>query len=259
MKTQVILVWVQRTNHRIEKGFYPYFGLGDIIHGTIYMYQLSKLLDFVLWVDMSRHPLRHYLNPTSHPFSAFVAAHQEIPYMTDAPTYIGQRKSKIMCLFSNKYGNPTLTPDCKEFIQKLLTPNPIFAQKLDLKPYNVLHFRLGDDALKSTQIQFRFSKMDPTASTFGELLYKIKKNANADTVLLSDNQAFKDFVAKKHGVRMFPTNIQHAGLSEDIGDTLFEFLLMTRAAAIKTYTVYTWVSGFAKIAHCVYDVPLQSM
>jgi hypothetical protein len=259
MKTQVILVWIQRTTCKVEKGLYPYFGLGDIIQGTIHLYQLSKLLDFVLWVDMSRHPLRHYLKPTSHPFAAFAAAHKEIPYIADASDYISKRKSKIMCLFSNKYGTPSLTPDCKEFIRNLLTPNPVFAQKLDLKPFHVLHFRLGDDALKSTQIQFRFSRLNPTASTFGELFYKVKKYADDDTVLLSDNQAFKDFVAKKHGVRMFPTNIQHAGLSEDIGDTLFEFLLMTRAVTIKTFTVYTWVSGFAKIAHCVYDVPLQSI
>jgi len=40
---------------------------------------------------------------------------------------------------------------------------------------------------------------------------------------------------------------------------VFEFFLMTRAAKIQTYTVYTWVSGFAKIAQLVYDVPLQCM
>ncbi len=252
-------MWVQSTTCKVEQGFYNYFGLGDIIQGTIYMYQLSKLLDFELWVDMSRHPLRHYLVNTTHPFSKFVAAHPEIPYVMDAPTYVRERQSKVMCMFSNKYGNPNLTPDCKEFIQKLLTPNPIFAQKIDLKPYNILHFRLGDPAINSTQLQFRFSKVDPHYNTFGDLMARVKKHADADTVLLSDNQAFKDFVARQTEVRMFPTNIQHAGLSPDIGDTVFEFLLMTRATNIKTYTVYTWVSGFARIAHSVYGVPLQSM
>jgi len=48
--------------------------------------------------------------------------------------------------------------------------------------------------------------------------------------------------------------LQHKDI---IKDTLFEFFVLTRANSIKTHSVYRWLSGFARIANEIYDVPLQ--
>ena len=59
----------------------------------------------------------------------------------------------------------------------------------------------------------------------------------------------------------FNNEIAHIGRSGDIEaimNTLFEFIVLTRANSIKSYTIYRWVSGFVNIANYIYDIPLEA-
>ena len=61
-------------------------------------------------------------------------------------------------------------------------------------------------------------------------------------------------------VFLYHIHIGHIGYKEHsiiIRDSLFEFFIITMAKKIKTYSVYMWVSGFVKIAHDIYDIPLE--
>ena len=60
---------------------------------------------------------------------------------------------------------------------------------------------------------------------------------------------------------MFNDKICHLGVSNDynsIQHTLFEFLLISKASKIKSYSSYSWISGFAHIISFIYNIPIIS-
>ena len=72
----------------------------------------------------------------------------------------------------------------------------------------------------------------------------------------------KDTVKKNGTFFVFDTEIGHLGYHSDtnkLRDTLFEFFVMTKAEKIKSYTINNWPSGFVKIVHEIYNVPLESI
>jgi hypothetical protein len=46
---------------------------------------------------------------------------------------------------------------------------------------------------------------------------------------------------------------------ESIRDTLFEFFLASKSNKIKTYSAYTWTSGFMTAINLIYDIPIDIM
>ena len=49
----------------------------------------------------------------------------------------------------------------------------------------------------------------------------------------------------------------HQSNNESIQFSLFEFLLITYAKKIKSFTVHGWPSGFAFIISKIWDIPLE--
>jgi hypothetical protein len=61
---------------------------------------------------------------------------------------------------------------------------------------------------------------------------------------------------------MFDIDIGHIGKDNDdklIKNTLLEFFIMTNANKIKTYSNYTWISGFVLWASYIYNIPLTQI
>jgi hypothetical protein len=80
---------------------------------------------------------------------------------------------------------------------------------------------------------------------------------------MSDSNSFKeDIMANNSNIFLYHIHIAHLGVqmhSDYIKDTLFEFILATRSSNIKTYSVYGHLSGFVKIIHEIFDVPVVRM
>jgi hypothetical protein len=61
---------------------------------------------------------------------------------------------------------------------------------------------------------------------------------------------------------MYNTRTAHFGYQKrptEIMETLFELFLIMDAKRIKTYSVYTWISGFVYWIHKIYDIPLEQI
>jgi hypothetical protein len=115
-----------------------------------------------------------------------------------------------------------------------------------------MHFRLGDEELVRQNI----------TQHHNEIVDKLMKNKEKCDILLSDSEYFKKYVKKNIDINMFGTKTVHFGYQNrpsEIMDTLFEFFLLMNARKIKTYSVYTWISGFVYWVHKIYDVPLEQM
>lgn len=250
----VILVW---TNTVCNLDTFAFWGLGDMIRGTIHLYQLSKKMKFRLIVDIQLHPLSKCLLPRYHEFITFIDDNKDnIPYISNVQSALNHSGEMYYCFTNDNYDEP-ITDDCKEFIKDILTPNrefeTYFLEKntLSVKSYDCIHFRLGDDEL----IRHK------TPSDFTPYLnYLNHLDPHKTNVVFSDSTSFKQSI-KTMGSNVFTldTKIGHLGFHTDIQqirDTLFEFFVLTQSNEIKTYSIYWWTSGFVNICNIIYNVPV---
>jgi hypothetical protein len=265
MKT-VIHVWAQK-HKTINKcpNWVGNYGLGDLLRGSIGLYRYCKKHGHNFIVDFSLHPISSCLKVKEHPFSEIVKARNDniVALLDkDIDAFIKRKLSKndhvllATNCWLNQFNIPA-DPELKVFIKNLFDFTDEFSQyvsshmeSIPLNPYKIIHVRLGDDALIHNQQSNRQQEYINT-------ICSIKTD---NSILLTDSNELKN-AAKVSGIFMFNDKLSHLGSSKDIDGithTLFEFILLTRASHIESFTVYFWTSGFAKIANFIYDVPLQA-
>jgi len=260
MKT-FILTWTQKVNNLVADDNNNFFGLGDILRGSISMLQLSKKYNFNFFVDIQLHPLSNYLKVIKHEYSDYVLENaNNIPfvYPEDIENFIQNSESDVCCLLTNSHLIGEITQECKDFVKNILVPNDEFSKYInDLKiakntpeNYNILHFRLGDELLVRNQNSIDFQNYINIMNQYKE----------TNDILMSDSTRFKEIImSSNHNIFLFHIHIGHLGYEQHkdiIKDTLFEFFVLTKADKIKTFTNYNHISGFVNIAHLIYDIPL---
>lgn len=237
-----------------------YWGLGDMIRGTIKLYQLCKEKNYNFIVDLHLHSISKYLTIEDNPYQQLIEDNKNnIEFVENIENYINMKdSSEIIYFFTNSQCDLNITSDTKEFIKKLLTTNDefnlYFNSKINEIPYNnynIIHFRLGDDEL--------VRKIIKDYNIYYNLLLKNKED---NDILISDSIIFKNDIKEKYNIFIFDTNPQHIGYEKDsdsLKDTLFEFLIMKNAMKIKTYSHYGWISGFTFWISKIYGIPLINM
>lgn len=269
MNKTIILAWTKNSCNLSDNITCNYWGLGDVIRGTMHMYILTKKYGINLIVDTQLHSLNAYLKKRPHPYQELVLKNKDnipflpfvfsndsfnnfIKFINDENNY----KDGILFMMTN---GPIrinhISQDCKDFIKNILTPNDEFQAYIDEKmktipypEYDILHYRFGDSEM--------IKHINEQHSDF---LENVRKHSTSNTILLSDSQGFKNLVKQNFEIFMFDINICHLGHpieTHDLKDTLFEFFMTTRAKSIKTFTVHNWLSGFVRISNLIYDVPL---
>jgi hypothetical protein len=133
-----------------------------------------------------------------------------------------------------------------------LTPSKDFSRFIEANlpkgAFNVFHFRLGDNAM------FRNK-----SSSFPQAYAVLKKHAEERDVIIADSGRFKSYIRRHLPLKVTDSTPVHTGLGDEaaLRGTISDFILATRAAKLKSYSVYPWTSGFVAAASRLYDVPLQ--
>lgn len=261
----VILVWTQKCRNQED----AYWGLGDLIRGTIRLFQLHKELNFKFEVNLILHPISKFINTKPSDYDEFIQNNKnniEFILTENVENYIKNSSEDIIFFSTNslcKYEE--ITDECKYFIKNLLTPNDELNQYIDniverhnLNGFEIIHYRLGDK-------YFNDDKTDINLKIFKPLINKILFNHNDKSVFLSDSKIFKSKfklltnVLKNKDITILDLNICHLGYENDldkIKDTLTEFFIITKSNKIKTYSVYPWISGFVFWISIIYNIPL---
>jgi hypothetical protein len=257
MKT-IIQVWTHKVCNLTTTDDYAFWGIGDMIRGTIKLYQLCKRLNYKFIVDLQHHPIAELIELKNHEFFDFIKdKKEEIPFVFDTDEYIRNSKEEVLFFVSNNKIESDITSDCKNFIKDLLTPNKKFLEyynekisSLKLSDYTILHYRLGDNELVR----------DNFTIDYNFYMNHLNKNKEENSILMSDSKKFKDKC--KDSIIMIDTEIGHLGYHKDINkirDTLVEFFIISKSRKIKTLSVNGWVSGFVDWIHKIYDIPLSCM
>mgnify|MGYP000741753800 CR=1 FL=1 len=272
----IISVYCKKTKNS-STDLRNYWGLGDMIRGTISIYKLSQELGTQFHLDALDHPISQYLKKQQVPYgytdfieksknniytfykyfelndfvkrnlisSNFVAVHSNAVYK-DRNSMI-EDENNIFLSESDKalllnYFQPTEE-------MKYLIDNYI---KMFPEKYNIIHFRIGDDFFDGNINQ---TKLDQLENIF------IKYHEQND-VLITDNGFFKNYLKDKYNCFILDTQIVHVGVSEDMSavkETLLEWYIQSNSSKIKTYSCYGWISGFVYWTHQLFSIPLINM
>lgn len=300
MKNTVIHVW---TNNCCNIKFDPndtssYWGIGDLLRGTIKLFQLQKYLKFNLVLDISLHPISFFIeNPNidNKYLQIIDKKKNNIPYYyisklkpylkktlqetslsdTDANINIDVDENnniteKIILLTTNDLNIETLpiTDECKIFMKN------IFKKKTEFQQYY-------ENIINNLPISYKEKKYSILHIRLGDN-YLVKNN-NDNTIILetlinnfitkntlkinediiiTDNKLLKNYIKNRNDLFTLDTIIAHIGINNEkeiIRDTLLEFFLLQNATEIKTYSIYHWISGFVFWISKIYDIPLISI
>jgi hypothetical protein len=262
----VVHTWVQHAANRPGE----FWGLGDMLRGTVGLYKLKAagLFD-ELAVDLSLHPVGAHLETPTHRFSADVAAQGSgggggVPfYLTEELEPHLRSRGCGVSIFSTNCSPAALAggvdDECAAFVRRHLRPNPALATALaevkELLPadYTILHIRAGDEALLA----------DGSGAVVPQsLVDRVLSNAVVGRdVFVTDSAALKTAVhAACPALHILDTTPAHIGTSSNataVFDTLLEFFVIAGAARIRTWSSYSWVSGFVHMPSLLYNIPLS--
>lgn len=268
----VIMVWTQRVCNIKDSSSYSW-GLGDLIEGTLYLYFLCREKGYSFHVSFEHHPWSKYM------ISSF---NNEISIDIDSVPYIprGQVENEILSypnsttisLLTNEHYDPLkIDHESRQFLLRtLFTMKSETRQALQQRwnkypflrsvPYIVVHYRLGDSGIISRSCD----NIEVHVQRFQKLVRLL--DPNMIIVLLSDNVLFKEKIQDiktSSDLWIIPSfDIIHIGFQyqddhKDIMyDTLFDFFVIQYAQCVYTYSIYDWISGFAREASRLFDVPL---
>jgi len=175
-----------------------------------------------------------------------------------------------------------LTKDCQKwFKENIVFSNEInqsankelFDLNLEVKNFNILHFRLGD---QNSFLGLKYSSRQVDFFSMFEICNAALKKDLKPILLLSDNNKLKKYITKKakeQDLPIFSThfNSQHSQkkpstttekevpTSEQGNFNLaLDMKLITMSNKVDSYSVYFWGSGFITWISKIYNIPFKS-
>jgi hypothetical protein len=262
MKT-VIQVWTQNCSNLRRDNYNNYWGIGDLIRGTIKLYQLSKKMNFRLIVNIKHHPISFFLKQTYIDYEDLITQNiNNILFITpnNVEDYINNSSDNIIYFLTNDLCDENnISEDCKNFIKDILTPNDELYNNINSiiqskNHYEILHLRTGDVYIKEGLMEI---------NTIDRIYKIIDNNYKNNDFVMCDSSDFK--YQLKHNrpqINILELDIGHIGYETDltkIKNTLIEFFIITYSSKIKTFSVYYWISGYVYWISKIYNIELISL
>jgi hypothetical protein len=258
MKNVVYFTLTQDVTNRTQTNMENRWGFGDILRGVNNVHSVCMDLGCDLRLLSMNHPLNNVLRLGDENLDELVVTDIEFinfPNRQAMKTHIIQlvQNKQRPIIFTNGFGlwDYTHLKTFKQFIKPKLEFKTARVAKFEtmqhLPAYDVLHVRLGDEALFQNN------------STFPGNLIKFIDRVRKPTVLISDCLQFKDFCRNFPLVRVSNNHVVHTGVSsstDELAQTMRDYFFLSNAQKIYPYSTYSWPSGFAKSASIIYDVPL---
>ena len=260
---RVISLWSTKVSNLDQSIHSNIWGLGDLIRGTFQLYQICRKHNLSFELDFRNHPISQIMiqkseykntNTAKINFHIFLNTIEMEKFILKAANN-KENDLFIMtngCLpLSDIYANHFKKFINKNFQLKDEYKNLLVNSLPPPKSYDVLHIRLGDDYLIENKNKITKN-----------ILLILRSNLNKDTILISDSNYLKDFAKRKLFARILPTQPTHFGLkinAKQTFDNYLEFNILKGANNIKTFSNYSWISGFVYTPSIIYGIPLTNI
>ena len=268
--SRIIICWIQVNSVIFHMGF------GDLLRGTIYLYNICLLYNIECIVDTHLHPISKFLKNSCSIYSDIIDSNKEnIVYQYNEKFYdvntieliknINTEISKkiidnILYITTNHhhYTNIYYTDSIKLFLKNILTlkdeySNYIYNNYINKLPenYTVLHIRLKDNIFNNDLSSNNLSKYD-----------NIKEYIENNDIIISNSYNLKKYISEKFNILSYDNKSCHIGLSNnenDILDTIIDLHILINSKKIKTFNEYCWTSNFVNWISKIYDINLVQM
>jgi len=202
----------------------------------------------------------------------------DVKYIFSCFSEIGSILPKNIIEFINK--KEEFSDDCCSFFKKNLLFSPSVVESVNnslqsekIEDYNLIHFRVGDN------VSF-LGREDQDGPTNEECFYICKKEfeyrgSKLPLVIISDSNKLKSYIktqAKKYGFPFYvfhtssghmqnrPSSLNESEESvcyttDNLFYAVFDMKLLSMAKTAKSYSVYSWGSGFFAWIAKIYKVP----
>jgi hypothetical protein len=125
--------------------------------------------------------------------------------------------------------------------------------------YEIIHFRFRDEYSFESNNNIPENILIQSEELF-------KNNYNENTILLSSNKYFKNYIKSKYNIHIIDNDIVHLGdLNNNLNNelngikgSLLDFFIQSNSKRIKTISNYGWVSGFIYWNSIIYDIPFEA-
>ena len=259
---RVISLWSTKVSNMEQSIHSNIWGLGDLIRGTFQLYQICR-----------KHNLSFALDFRNHPISQIMIQKSEFKYNTSKIKFhiflntLEMEKFILKAAKSEEKDLFIMTNGClplsdvyanhfKKFINKHFQLKSEYRRLLEKslpspKSYDILHIRLGDDSL-----------IENKNIITKNILMILRSHLNKDTILISDSNHLKDYAKRNFSARILPTKPTHFGLkinAKQTFDNYLEFNILKGAKNIKTFSNYSWISGFVYTPSIIYGIPLTNI
>lgn len=258
IEKKVTQVWSQDVSNLEQTDLKARWGFGDLLRGANNIHGVCLKENIEFDIDLEFHPISKILEkrqkktkPINKKDLNFISFNSK----SELKNYIQKKKKNEVYFVTNGFGRWDYENinEFQKFIIPILKFNKYYTKKADAilplsKSYNVLHIRLGDKKL------FGLSNGVPR-----KVKRLIKKRDPENTYLITDSAELKKYVSDKKLLKTLPFNPSHSGVNSNpkiLFGTILEFMLMSSANKIETFSVYDWVSGFANSASFIYEVPM---
>ncbi len=259
---RVISLWSTKVSNMEQSIHSNIWGLGDLIRGTFQLYQICRKHNLSFELDFRNHPISQIMvqksefkyNTSNIKFHIFLNTLEMEKFILKAAK--SEEKDLFImtngCLpLSDVYAN-----HFKKFINKHFQLKSEYRRLLEKslpspKSYDILHIRLGDDSL-----------IENKNIITKNILMILRSHLNKDTILISDSNHLKDYAKRNFSGRILPTKPTHFGLkinAKQTFDNYLEFNILKGANNIKTFSNYSWISGFVYIPSIIYGIPIINL
>ncbi len=260
---RVISVWSTKVSNMDQSIHSNIWGLGDLIRGTFQLYQICRKHNISFELDFRNHPISQIMVKKSelkNKNSSTINFHIFLNTLEMENFILKAAKNEKKDLFIMTNGCLPLSNIYARNFQKFINENFQLKSKYrkllenslpSPKSYEVLHLRLGDDYLIENKNKITKN-----------ILMILKSNINKNTILISDSNYLKYYAKRNFSARILPTQPTHFGLkinAKQTFDNFLEFNILKGANNIKTFSNYSWISGFVYIPSIIYEIPLTNL
>jgi hypothetical protein len=238
-----------------------FWGLGDLIRGTIGTLQLCKKHGYKLIVDTHSHPISVFFKYSRTEYSDLIdELGENIPFKCQGELekfILNSSNENPIVFMTNEQCIEPIEEDVKHFIRELISPSNEIVNDIDQiiqslpSDYIVKHVRLGDGEMV---------RNEQNTNKYMYLLNRLRSIRTNKDVLFSDSYNFKNFANSQSGIMTLNTETSHLGYHTDLTklkNTMIDFYLISKSKMIHSYSEYSWNSGFVYWSSIIYNIPFQ--